>query len=144
MGQESSAELSVNLWRRFGCMFYDGIALMAIWWGASLPFALIDLSVPGSMERLLYQLYLLGIGILYFVLCWHRKGATLGMRAWGVRIEGREGGAVSWSAALIRALGALFSAACLGLGYFWCLFSARRQCWHDVWSATTLKCAPSR
>ena len=128
----------VSLWQRFACLFYDGIVLIAVWWGASLPFGMLDLTVPGSAERLAYYIYLFAVGVLYFVFCWCRRKATLGMRAWGIRIEARGGGPVSWPAALIRALGAVLSAACLGLGYFWCLFSARKQCWHDAWSATEL------
>ncbi len=128
----------VSLWQRFACLFYDSIVLVAIWWGASLPFGMVDLTVPGSAERITYYVYLTTIGVLYFVLCWCRRGATLGMRAWRIHITTRDGNPVRWEAALIRALGGIVSAACFGLGFFWCLFSARRQCWHDAWSATEL------
>lgn len=128
----------IGLWRRLGCIVYDLLALTAIWWAASLPLAMLDLSAPGSPERLLYQAYLSIVGAAYFVLCWRTRGATLGMRAWRVRIETLEGRRVGWGAAVIRALGAALSWACLGLGFLWGLFSEGRLCWHDRWSATRL------
>ncbi len=123
-----------GLWRRLGCILYDLLALVAIWWAASLPFAMLDLSVPGSLERMLYQVYLAGVGLAYFVLCWRTRGATVGMRAWGIRIESTDGRKVGWGAALIRGLGAILSGACLGLGFLWG--------WHDRWSATRLIASP--
>jgi len=128
----------VGLWRRLGCIIYDLLALIAIWWAASLPFAALDLSVPGSPERWLYQVYLSIVGLAYFVLSWRARGATVGMRAWRVRIETSDGRRIGWSAAVVRALGAVLSWACLGLGFLWSLFSSTRLCWHDRWSATRL------
>lgn len=129
---------TIGLWRRLGCILYDLLALAAIWWAASIPFAMLDLSVPGSPERILYQAYLSIVGLAYFVLCWRARGATIGMRAWGVRIETVDGQKIGWGAAVIRGLGAVLSWACLGLGFLWSLFSATRLCWHDQWSATRL------
>ena len=129
---------TINLWRRFGCIVYDLLALVAIWWAASIPFAALDLSAPGSPERFLYQAYLSIIGLAYFVLSWRIRGATVGMRAWRVRVETRDGRRIGWRAAIIRALGAMLSWLCLGLGFLWSLFSSSRLCWHDRWSATHL------
>ena len=129
---------TIGLWRRFGCITYDLLALIAIWWAVSLPFAALDPSAPGSPERLLYQAYLSLVGLAYFVLCWRARGATVGMRAWRVRIETVDGQRIGWGAAVIRGLGAILSSACLGLGFLWSLFGAARLCWHDQWSATRL------
>ena len=129
---------NIGLWRRLGCITYDLLALIAIWWAASLPFAALDLSVPDSPERLLYQAYLSLVGLAYFVLCWRSRGATVGMRAWRVRVEMQDGRRISWGAAAVRGLGAVLSWACLGLGFLWGLFSPTRLCWHDRWSATRL------
>ena len=129
---------NIGLWRRFGCIIYDLLALIAIWWAASLPFAALDLSVPGSPERLLYQAYLSIVGLAYFVLCWRARGATVGMRAWRVRVEMQDGRRIGWGAAIVRALGAVLSWACLGLGFLWSLLNPARLCWHDRWSSTRL------
>ena len=132
------SENIIGLWRRLACIIYDLLALTAIWWAASIPLATLDLSVPGSPERLLYQAYLAIVGLAYFVLCWRARGATVGMRAWRVRIETRDGRRIGWSAAIVRALGSVLSWVCLGLGFLWSLFSPARLCWHDRWSNTRL------
>ena len=128
----------ISLWRRVACILYDLLTLVAIWWAFSLPFAMVDLTVPGSLERLLYQAYLSAIGFAYFILCWRTRGATVGMRAWGVHIETLNGRRVAWGLATVRALGAVLSWACLGLGFLWGAFSGNRLCWHDRWSTTRL------
>ena len=112
--------------------------MIAIWWAATLPFAAVDLSVPGSPERLLYQAYLSTVGLAYFILSWRTRGATVGMRAWRVRVEMQDGRRIGWGAAVVRALGAVLSWACLGLGFLWSLFSPSGLCWHDRWSSTHL------
>lgn len=133
-----AASKPVGLGLRFGCILYDLIVLAAIWWAASMPFAAVDLTVPGTAERLMYQGYLGAVAVAYFVGCWRWRGATVGMRAWQVRLETCQGGGVGWTAALRRAFTAMLSWGCLGLGYWWCLFDPQRLCWHDRWSATRL------
>ena len=106
--------------------------------GRQLPFYAVDLTVPYSFERLLYQVYLLLIGLFYFVWCWRTRRATLGMRAWNVHIETDNGQPPDWTQATGRALSALVSWGCLGLGFWWCLFHAQKLAWHDLWSHTRL------
>ena len=132
------SENLISLWRRLGCILYDLLVLIAIWWAASVPLATVDLSVPDSPERMLYQAYLSIVGLAYFILCWRTRGATVGMRAWRARIETPDGRRIGWGAATVRALSAILSGACLGLGFLWALFSPDRLCWHDRWSATRL------
>ena len=43
-----------------------------------------------------------------------------------------------------RCLGALLSAACLGLGYLWCLVDRRGRYWHDYLSHKELILLPKR
>ena len=128
----------ISLWRRLGCILYDLVVLIALWWAASLPLAMVDLTVPGSPERLLYQLWLAAVGAGYFVVSWRTRGATIGMRAWRVRVETLDGHTPGWGTAAIRMLAAGVSWLCLGAGFLWSLFSADRLCWHDRWSATRL------
>jgi hypothetical protein len=45
---------------------------------------------------------------------------------------------------LLRCLGALLSAACLGLGYLWCLVDKHGRYWHDYISRTELVLVPKR
>ena len=45
---------------------------------------------------------------------------------------------------MIRCLGALLSAACLGLGYLWKLVDRNHRYWHDYLSGTRLVLLPKR
>ena len=131
----AAAPLEVGLPRRLGCMLYDLLVLAALAWAASLPLGGIDLSAPGP-GRSLYQSGLLVLFAAYFTACWRWRGATVGMRAWRVRVVGAGGGRIGWRQALLRALGALAAFACLGLGYWVSLAGA--PCWPDRLSGTRL------
>ena len=75
----------------------------------------------------------------FFYLAWFwRRGMTVGMRAWRVRIEQDDGGKPGWIRCLVRFLVALVSAACLGLGFWWSLFDPGKRTWHDMASRTRL------
>ena len=38
----------------------------------------------------------------------------------------------------------MLSAACVGLGYLWCLFDRDKRYWHDILSGTRLVLLPKR
>ena len=128
----------VGLSRRFLCMVTDWGVVLVLWIMAQLPFYDIDLSQASAGTLHSMQAYLLGVAILYFVVCWHRRHATLGMATWGIFVVDQYGQPIRWRAAIIRVLGALLSLACLGLGFWSSLLRPDRQCWHDRWSATHL------
>lgn len=89
-----------------------------------------------------YRLLLLGVIAAYYVLSWRYGGQTIGMRAWRLRVVGRDGRPPGWSAALLRFAMALVSLAALGLGLLWCLWQPERRGWHDLASGTLLMREP--
>ena len=101
--------------RRLGAMFYDSLLCIAVLMVATLPF------IPLADGRALrpeesgalayaYWLWLVVVMVLFFGYCWTRKGRTLGMQVWSLRIEAANGMLPSWRAALLR-----FAAACVPL-----------------------------
>jgi uncharacterized RDD family membrane protein YckC len=74
----------------------------------------------------------------FFSWFWLRSGQTLGMQAWRIKLVSQSGDPVTTSQAIRRALAAVLSAACLGMGYWWCLFDPKRRYWHDYLSGTQL------
>lgn len=69
---------------------------------------------------------------LVVLLFWVERGATPGKLALGIRIiDAETGGAPPIGRLVLRYLGYIVSAIPLGLGYFWMLWDARRQTWHD-------------
>ncbi|KGE03322.1 putative transmembrane protein [Pseudohaliea rubra DSM 19751] len=80
----------------------------------------------------------------FFSAFWIKSGQTLGMQAWRVKLVALPGKRLTVARCALRCLGAVLSAACLGLGYLWCLIDRRGRYWHDYLSGTALVLVPKR
>jgi uncharacterized RDD family membrane protein YckC len=135
--------------RRFGAMLYDlllVLALLFIVTALFLPFTGGEAITPGQsgvVERI-YQAALLLTFLLFFGVFWTRRGQTVGMLAWRLRVERSDGALLTWSDALLRLAGACVSLAALGLGYFWIWIDRDRLAWHDRWTGTRVVVLPKR
>ena len=135
--------------RRFGAVLYDAllvVALMMIVTAAFLPLTggeAITYERVGALEYV-YRLTLLSVVVGFFGVFWTRRGQTLGMAAWRLRLERIDGGVLTWRDVLIRLGGACVSWAALGLGYFWIWIDRDRLAWHDRWSGTRVIVLPKR
>ena len=144
-----SQTASAGVLRRLGAMLYDAllvIALLMILTAAFLPLtggAAITYERVGALEHV-YRLALLGVAVAFFGVFWTRRGQTLGMAAWRLRLVRVDGGPVTWRDALIRLGGACVSWAALGLGYFWIWIARDRLAWHDRWSGTRVVVLPKQ
>jgi uncharacterized RDD family membrane protein YckC len=74
--------------------------------------------------------------VLYHLVLWSWKGTTLGGIVFGLKIVRADGGPMNFAVALVRLLGSFFSAAVLGLGFFWAGWSQDKQSWHDKIAGT--------
>ena len=149
--------------RRIGAMIYDALLVMAVLAVATVPFIPFlqrKILIPSEVGWLIYSLYLswqLLVIISFFGFFWTRRGQTLGMQVWHLRVEDEQGQLLSWSMALKRILfAAVFwtpgfvciaiseqlkssylkwlGEALLLLGLINLLmatFSSRRRTWHD-------------
>lgn len=135
--------------RRLGAMFYDlllVIALMMVATAVLLPFTGGDAITSerfGAWEYA-YRLLLLVLVILFFGVFWTRRGQTLGMQAWRLRVQREDGSLLRWSDVFKR-LGAATVSLCLaGLGYWWIWIDRERLAWPDRWSRTRVVVLPKR
>ena len=64
--------------------------------------------------------------------------------AWRIKLVDYSGNVPGAGRGVVRCLGALFSALCLGLGYLWCLIDRNHRYWHDYLSRTELILLPKR
>ncbi|TXS95464.1 RDD family protein [Parahaliea maris] len=128
--------------RRLIAMVYDTfLVLPLIMLNVGIAMALHGAIARGDAEPLhpqLVQLIALVTVIGFFSAFWLKSGQTLGMQAWRIKLVASDGSAPGWSQSVRRCLGALLSAACLGMGYWWCLFDRRGRYWHDYLSGTEL------
>lgn len=116
-------------------MIYDGLLVIALWMVAV---AIVIIPLEGAITpgNTLFQLYLLLIAWIYFAISW-RKGQTLGMKAWRIRLVSQQP-VIGWVATLVRFVVAIASLFCFGLGFIWSLFHPCRATWHDLASGTFL------
>jgi uncharacterized RDD family membrane protein YckC len=134
----ADSELPVaGLSRRIAAMLYDWLLLA----GLLLVFTLLAVMLRGGAAippgTIWFELSLLLVVVAFFCFFWTR-GQTLGMRAWKLRIERRDGGPVSLRAALARLGAAVLSLLPLGLGFVWCVVDREGSSWHDRLSGTRI------
>jgi uncharacterized RDD family membrane protein YckC len=96
-----------------------------------------DLS-HAALHPQIVQLIALSTVIVFFSWFWLRSGQTLGMQAWRIKLVSTDGTSVKLRQAIVRCGGALLSALCLGVGYWWCIFDSKGRYWHDYMSGTEL------
>jgi len=130
-------------------MVYDGLLLLGITfaygvviWSLRLVSGADLTAPPGNFAQILTLLGLWLVLASYFVFCWIKRGQTLGMKTWRLKLEARGGGLPGAAQCWLRCLLAPVSAAPAGLGYLWCQFDRRRGCWHDYWSDTKVLVLP--
>jgi uncharacterized RDD family membrane protein YckC len=135
--------------RRFGAMLYDTLVVSAL--AMLLTMALLPLTGGEAIlaERVgayeyVYRGLLVLLVIVFFGAFWTRRGQTLGMVAWRLKVERDDGTSLRWSDALLRLAGASVSLLAFGLGYFWIWIDRDRLAWHDRWSRTRVIVLPKR
>ncbi|MEP4484439.1 MAG: RDD family protein [Halioglobus sp.] len=138
--------------RRLIAMLYDTLLvlpliMLSVAISLGLYGALLKLT-GGSLDALSLNPHLVqAIAFLtcvgFFSAFWLKSGQTLGMQAWRIKlISSNDGETANSRQALVRCGGALLSAACLGLGYLWCLVDRNHRYWHDYLSGTELILLP--
>ena len=149
MSETAPALPTAGLIRRLMAMVYDSLLLLGVAFAYGvIVWALRKLAGQNTLEPLtgpaaFVELLFLWITLAgYYVLGWTRRGQTLGMKSWRLRLEPPDGGAVSAATAWLRTLLAPVSMAAAGVGYLWVLFDKERGCWHDRWTGTRVVVLP--
>ncbi len=141
------------LWRRLAAMVYDSILVFAIWIVVGfLVLALFGIPDAQTVEegrvvmnpwyRYVLLLAMLLSSFAFFCGFWMASGQTLGMQAWRVRIQNRDGTQVSPRQCLIRYVVAPLSLLLLGAGYLYMYCNPRRETWHDRLSGSQVIWVP--
>lgn len=126
-----------GLIRRLAVMFYDAAVVISLLMVATGLAMLAGFGGRTAMQDPLFTAWLAAFWFLYLAWCW-RRGMTVGMRAWRVRIESEDGSRPGWGQCLIRFIASLLSAAAGGMGFLWSLIDRRSRTWHDIISRTRL------
>jgi uncharacterized RDD family membrane protein YckC len=125
------------LGRRLACVVYEALLIAAVMVVSAFPFVpAVKIVAPAFVKEAL-QIYLLLVAGAYFTVFW-RKGHTLAMKTWGIRIEAVDGGPPSLKQVWLRYLLACLNLALLGAGWWAALASADRQFLQDRLAGTRL------
>lgn len=140
-------------------MVYDSLLLFALLCLATLIAVLVtgklDPSIPEASSQVMheadpllsgigFQLYLVAVVIGFYSLFWRKKGQTLGMQAWRIRVQTVDGDIPGWGACIIRCLAATLSMLPGFLGYWWVWIDRENRSWHDRLSGTQVVKLPKR
>ena len=146
---------AAGLGRRLASAFYDMWLCLALMMTLTLIYqqgilrliygseALKTLSDAGALDRDPILSLILLAGLLgFFGLFWSKKGQTLGMQVWRVRLQQPDGRSISLRQAFIRFVVAVPAWLCGGLGIIWIFFDAQSRSWQDIASGTQLVTLP--
>jgi len=158
-----SAAHAPKLWRRLACGLYEIVVLFGV---GLIPGAVGALFVKfshqthplqGQTSLRIFAFVIFGI---YFIWCWSKKGQTLPMQTWHIRVLTSSGAPLSQRRALLRyllswmwiapavavswlagwsgaaALGSILVGSLVYAGL--ALLHPQQQFWHDAWSGTRL------
>jgi uncharacterized RDD family membrane protein YckC len=149
MTDSSDSPPSAGVLRRLGAMLYDlllVIALMMVVTAVLLPLTggeAITNERFGAWEYA-YRLLLLALVVAFFGVFWTRRGQTLGMQAWRLKIQRVDGGLLSWPDVLKRLVAATVALCLAGLGYWWIWIDRDRLAWPDRWTRTRVVVLPKK
>ena len=140
------------LLRRLAAMVYDTLLVLplimvsvALFMGArTLLWGPAVDDTAAQLDPIIVQLVALVCTTGFFCAFWVKSGQTLGMQAWRIKLVNFSGEVPNIRQGVMRCLGAVLSAACLGLGYLWCLVDRNGRYWHDYLSGTELILLPKR
>lgn len=145
MSQNDLAELPhCGLLRRLAAIIYDALLLAAVLFIASAVALALTGGEPVKPGNPFMMTYFFGVSFLFFAWFWTHGGQTLGMRAWRIRVQQRDGAPITLWQALLRFLVAFASWAALGLGFLWSLIDQEKMTWHDRYSMTVLVVLPRK
>jgi uncharacterized RDD family membrane protein YckC len=124
--------------RRLVCMVYESLLLAGVIFLAALLFVALSGSALDGWLRHAFQAYLVLVTGLYFAGSWRRRGQTLPMKTWKLRLVGADGGRITLRQAVLRYVCAWPSFALGGIGILYALLDRDRQFLHDRIAGTRI------
>ena len=128
-----------GLGRRFACLVYDTLLLLAVLFLGSALFTTIAGAADTLPARITLQALLIALAGAYFVWCWTHSGQTLSMQAWHLRIvDAGSGRPPGIHKALQRYLFAVPGTLIAGVSFLWGIVDRDRLFLHDRLAGTRI------
>jgi len=121
---DTLADHGVACWRRLAAMVYDLLLLTAVLFLSTallLPFSGGDAILPDrfGVWAYAYRGALLAVTWAYFFIPWTRRGQTLGMASWKIRLQRKQGGLPGWRECTLRVAVGLLLGLPLLIALYW-------------------------
>jgi uncharacterized RDD family membrane protein YckC len=129
---------AASLRRRLAAMAYESLLLTALLLVAGFAYLPIFGVIHGPFQKAVFQFYLLGVMMFYFVLFWKRGGQTLAMKTWRIRLTGADGSQPTTARCMARFALAALGLLGAGVGFMWAFVDEDRQFLHDRLCKTRL------
>lgn len=117
--------------RRLGALLIDWMPIFFLVGMLPDRFLFINIDAMGGFLRI-------ALGVAYFTSFITWRGTTLGGMVLGLRVVRVDGRPIDRTVALVRAIAAILSGLCMGIGWFWACWDERRQTWHDRLAGTVV------
>lgn len=117
--------------RRLGALLIDWMPIFFLIGMLPDRFLFINIEAMGGFLRI-------ALGVAYFTSFIAWRGTTLGGMVLGLRVVRIDGRPIDRTVALVRAVAAILSGLCIGIGWFWASWDERRQTWHDRLAGTVV------
>ncbi len=119
---------------RFLAYLLDTIIVMVVNFIIGMILGLIAKDAAGSLSGVLGIV----IGIAYYIYFWTKDGQTPGKKVLGLKVQKLNGAKLDYVSAGLRYVGYIVSALPLFLGFFWIIWDAKKQGWHDKIAGTVV------
>lgn len=119
-------------------MLYESMLLIGVAFvGFLVPHIIVGMITGTLLPRPLLVLHIVALIAAYFLWHWHRRGQTLAMQTWKIKLVTAVGSKPKWRQLILRFVFAV-PGVLSGLGILWALFDRERQFLHDRLAGTRL------
>lgn len=81
---------------------------------------------------------------VYGAILWKLKATTVGGTVFKLQVVRNDGRPLDWTICIVRGIGAILSAFCIGIGFIWIAFDPEKESWHDKIAGTAVVVLPKR
>lgn len=124
--------------RRLASLLYELLLIFALLMVASFAYIPIFGNAEAPFRKAVFQLYLLLVIMVYFLVFWTRNGQTLAMKTWRIKLTDLNGSTIDIPRGILRFSLAVPGTLIFGASFFWALFDPQRQFLHDRLAKTRL------
>ena len=129
--EQVAQTIAPSFFKLGACLIYEALVVIALSLAVTTIFVLSLGEATTGLKRYLLQLFLwLTVGV-YFVWCWQKRGQTLAMQTWQLKLFNQEAQLLSLKSAIFRYVLASLSLMVFGLGFLWAIVDRDRLFLHD-------------